>query len=330
MILLLFGSDPLAIRRRLRELREEAGDASGMLASNITTFEARDLKPGELLAAARAAPFLGERRIVEVDGLLDRFEGDRRSSTPSIKPLDPLFDGLAEGLPESTMLIFKGGAINAARNPVATRLKKLPGTVFEEHKGPDARDLTRFVENEASARGLAFERGASRALAERLTGDTIAMAAEIDKLALYAMGRRATVADVEAVVSSDPESRIFDFTDAVLDGDAVRAYRSARILLRGSETIDSIIAMLVPALRTVAEVVDMLDEGRTPEEIGVAIKRDRYPRLRDQAIKRGRRLGFDGIRNAYAVVAGVDRARKRGELDEDAALDVLVGRLVRG
>ena len=72
----------------------------------------------------------------------------------------------------------------------------------------------------------------------------------------------------------------------------------------------------------------MLDEGASPEDIGKAIKRP-WPGLRDRAIARARRLGRDGLLQAYEYLVTADRTVKLGEARDEIALEVAVSRLLQ-
>src|ERR1700687_1497198 len=71
MLHVIYGSDPLARREAFHKLK--AGlDKDGALATNTVTFDARQATPQEVIAACDTAPFLGDRRGVVVEGLLQR------------------------------------------------------------------------------------------------------------------------------------------------------------------------------------------------------------------------------------------------------------------
>src|SRR5713226_4648564 len=89
----------------IQALRAQLGDAS-MAAMHTTLLEGRKLTLGELSTTADALPFLADRRLVVVTGLLGRLEG--KGGKPS-KADQAFAVGLAEYLPRvpsSTWLVF--------------------------------------------------------------------------------------------------------------------------------------------------------------------------------------------------------------------------------
>lgn len=327
MIIVLTGADELALRRRLRELREEADGGTGMIETNANMVDGRDAKPADILGPATAMPFLSPKRIVIVENLLERFEsrpGERRTTrTPDA--FAPLFAGLESGLPETTILVFTGAA--SARNPMVTRLKQVPGVVVEDYPELKGDTLQRFIREEAGTRGMRLDGPSITALATMHGGDTLALANELDKLSLYTMGRAVTRADVDAVSSADRDARIYEYTDAVLDGDLVKAMTNLRLVLLdpGSEP-DGVLASLYTPFRTMATILDLLESGATPDEIGAATNQ-RFPGLRDRAITRAKRLGRRGLRSAYEQMVATDRANKAGLTDTAIGIELLTARL---
>lgn len=352
MIVLLYGADTLAIRRRLQELKDEADGGSGMLATNYLQVDGRDAKPNDILGPAMSPPFLAPKRLVVVDHLLERYQQPRSENRQprSLGPLEPLLAGLKAGLPESTILVFTMPA-KPERNALLDQLKKVSG-VLDEHRpeiGP--KDQPRYIEMEAGARGLKFRSGPPRkphpgsdewlrgetnspvALLAAITrGDTMAIANELDKLVLYTRDRKGevTVDDVYEMCAGNTMAGEWAMRDAVLDGklrDALETLELLRIESSFSEA--AVLAQLMATYRGIAPIVELVEQGATEEEIGKAMpgRSGQFANIRRDAIRRARRLGMDGLRRAYSAIVECDRSHKRGEVDQDLALEILLGKL---
>jgi DNA polymerase-3 subunit delta len=342
VITLLFGADALGIRRRLQQLRAEADGGSGMLETNLTVIEGRDARPQDIIGPAMSPPFLAPFRLIVVEGFLDRFEqGSEQRQPRSLDAFNPLFAALEAGLPPTTMLVFTGEAIR--RNPMHDRLKKIAGVTVEEYAALKPAELPRYIREEAAARGIRFRPGPFREaapddeelrkatdpaayLTALLGSDTLAIASELDKLALFSMGDEVTLDVVHRVCAGERQSTGFAFVDAVMDGQHARALTALEHLLRDGVSSQELLVMLMNGYRQAATVIDLLDDRATPEEIGKAINRP-WPGLRDRAIARARRLGHAGLRAAFEALVVADRTNKAGEVDEDLALELVVARL---
>lgn len=349
MIIALFGADQLAVKRRIQQLRDETDAGTGMLDSNLNFIDGASAKTDEILGAAMAMPFLGPRRLVIVEGFFDRFQprgGSRQRR--GLEVFAPLLTALTEGLPDTTTLVFTGGGeVTASRNQLIAELKKLPDAVVEEHATPKKADLVRFVREEAATHGIRFKNGRSsrplepedewrrpdggdpaQLLASLNENDTLAIEQELAKLALYTLGREATIDDVDLLCGGDREATVWEFVDGVMDGESARALRAMEYLLKNGQSYQGLLALLMAGYRTLATVIDMLEAGAGEEEIGKAIRRP-WPNLRQRAITRAKDLGLPGLRAAYQAMVAADRANKLGEMDEDLSIEILVTQLAQ-
>jgi DNA polymerase-3 subunit delta len=312
VIILLYGADELGMRRRLQELKDEADGGTGMLASNLTIVDGRDGKPNDVIGAALAVPFLSARRLVIVENLLQRFEpapfqrdaGDDRGRTRGFGAWDALVTALEAGIPDSTYLVFAGIGVTK-RNPMVQRLQKLDA-LDEEYPELKGEALSRYIRDEAAARGVRFRGGPSKQrhlgsdewehaclhdrggaptdpvelLKTLQQGNTLGIANELDKLALYTMGREVTVDDVYEVCAGAREFDTFAFTDAVMDGKLEVALHVMHRLRAGGLEDAGLLAILLGAYRRLAPVVDLAEQGASPEQIGAAMgSAGRFPNL---------------------------------------------------
>jgi DNA polymerase-3 subunit delta len=349
----LYGVDELARSRRLGQLKDEADAGSGMLASNYTEIEGRDAKVADIVNAAMVMPFLAPKRMVVVDNLVDRYRPDPgRTRRQGFGPMDELFPKLAAGLPDSTILVFTGGARDRngrppmGKNPFVERLRELPDTVVEQFDELKGKELVRFVKEEAAARGVRFRSGRStrpmepdeewlrpketdpaELLANLHPGDTLSIVNELQKLALYSMGADVGIDDVDLLCSGERASEIWDFTDAVLDGDPAKAFSAMAYLERhrGYEP-GTLVYRLADAYSKLAVAGEMAAEGADPEDIGKQI-RVTHPFPRDKTIGRAKRYGLAGVTAAYDLILEAERTKKQGEVDEEAGMHILVSRL---
>jgi len=377
VLFLLHGADELAMRRRLRVLRDEADGGTGMLDTNMSLFDARDARPGEVANAVISPPFLAPRRLVVVERLLDRFaargvrgareqpsssappnledtgaderaaaaDGDEaaapdRASVAAAGAWEPLFAAVESGLPETTTLVLTGATIRG-RNPLVDRLKRA-GAVEEPYPELKPQELARYIRDEGAVRGMIFRdtSGGRRSnrdemmkdpaglLATLTEGNTLAIANELDKLALYTGGGEVRLADVAAVCSGDAPVAAWDLSDAIFDGRLEPALRYlATLLNRAGESTQGLLALLAGDYRRAATVLDLLEQGAGKEELAKAIRGGQFDFLREAAVARARRLGEAGVREAFRAIVETDRAIKSGEMPDDVAVEVLVARL---
>src|SRR5690606_20393160 len=86
-------------------------------------------------------------------------------------------------------------------------------------------ELPRWIGQRLSSRGLRADAQATAMLAERVEGNLLAAAQEVDKLALLHPGATLDAATMQSLVADSARYDIFGLVDAALAGDAAHALR---------------------------------------------------------------------------------------------------------
>ena len=89
----------------------------------------------------------------------------------------------------------------------------------------DRKDLTAWVRQRMASLGMKVEMSGAELLADRVEGNLLAAAQEIEKLSLLHDGRELTEADVERAVADSARFDVFRLADAALAGHAPRCLR---------------------------------------------------------------------------------------------------------
>jgi len=130
----------------------------------------------------------------------------------------------------------------------------------------EARELGAWIRRRAGARGLSLSAAAAGALGERVEGNLLACAQEIDKL--HMLHGEATL-DVEEVLRSVADSARFDVFDLVDSALAGNSARSVRILqgLREEGVAPPLVAWaLVRDIRSVSRMATEMANGAQQDE----------------------------------------------------------------
>lgn len=110
-------------------------------------------------------------------------------------------------------------------------------------------ELPDWIGTRMASRRLAAAPDAIAWLAERVEGNLLAAAQEIDKLALLADGRTLDVAALEASVADDARYDAFRLTDAAIGGDGGRALRIVAGLRAEGEELIPLLGWVLNQLR---------------------------------------------------------------------------------
>ena len=322
---LLYG-DSFLVPRRLDELIVQSG-ASDVLDANRHRLIGPQTKPGELLSMCNALPFMDDHRLVIVEGLLGTAEsqgrGRRRGSSGDsggTGQWQALGDAIPQ-MPDTTILVFTDGPIGA-NNPLLRMLR--PVAQVEELSAPSGEALARWVKSTAEAKGSSISPSAIRSITDLVGSDLWTLAQELEKLALYCWGREIQEADVGEMVSQVREASIFAAVDAMIDGRPGVALRLLHRLKEDGRDALYIISMVERQLRLLALARDHLDRGLPQGEL-----RGRLGTSSDFVVRKtseqARRHPMPEIVWRYNRLLETDLAIKRGKLEPELALELLVG-----
>lgn len=188
-----------------------------------------------------------------------------------------------------------------------------------------AHEQIEWLQKRLRSRGLQASPDAVQQLAERVEGNLLAAAQEIDKLALLATGNRIDADEMERLVADSSRFDVFKLIESALAGEPARTARMLASLRAEGEQVAGLMPMIARELlaacalaRTVAEggnVMAAMREARIWESKQALYRRaiDRHPTARWEAfvaeaghidrIAKGREFGDAWLRMERLLVA---------------------------
>jgi DNA polymerase-3 subunit delta len=329
LLYILFGADDFTSHESLANIKKGLGDAE-TLNANTTRLEGDRLTPAELQAATQTFPFLGEKRLVIVDGLLTRSEGKsktgstRKNAKEEKTPPYPALAAVMKALPPTTILVLLDGKLEI-KNPAQNHplLKELMGVaeikVFDPLPSPR---LQEWIKKRVGQGGGAIADEAVALLVKLVGANLWVMAGEVEKLILFAGGRRIEVQDVEQAVAASREVGIFELVDSVMEGRATQAQQLLVGLWQSGQSGSYILFMLARQLRLLVRAKDMLAQGRGEDFIRVKLGLVDFTLRR--TLEQARRYTLPRLKDFYARLLDTDLALKTSRYDEELALSLLV------
>ncbi|PKB72553.1 MAG: DNA polymerase III subunit delta [SAR202 cluster bacterium Io17-Chloro-G7] len=328
----LYG-DTFLVPEALNRLKSEAG-IDELLDANYHQLQGNQVNPAELISMCGALPFMDSHRLVVVTGLLARQErrtGERRRSggrsqrgeggqqTPALGGWEGLQKSIPE-MPDTTMLVFIEGAISDS-NPLLRLLKPL--SKVQALKAPSGEGLARWIKDAAQFKGAKISPTAIKSLGDLVGSDLWTLDRELEKLSLYATGRAIEESDVGELVAQVREGNIFAAVDAMIDGKPGVALRLLHQLRQDGRDISSIIAMVERQLRLMALARDSIERGLPQSEVAKRLGTSSEFVVR-KTMDQARRHSWQGIKARYRRLLEADLAIKRGIMEPDLALELLV------
>jgi DNA polymerase-3 subunit delta len=122
-------------------------------------------------------------------------------------------------------------------------------------------ELIAWLEKRLRSRGLVAEPAAIQLLAERVEGNLLAAAQEVEKLALLSPGKRLDAAQMELLVADSARYDVFKLVEAALAGDCQRAVRMVNALRAEGEQVPGLLPILAMELLKVASLARVANGG---------------------------------------------------------------------
>ncbi|WP_024890863.1 DNA polymerase III subunit delta [Luteimonas huabeiensis] len=231
-----------AVRARARE--------QGYAEREVFEPDGRDIDWAALEASLRAPSLFAARRVIEI-------------RLPTAKPGKDgaaVIAGFCEAPPADVLLLVTGGEWSRQHGGKWSEALGRVGRIaiawaIKPHEMPE------WIERRLRARGLVADREAVQRLADRVEGNLLAAAQEIDKLALLADGQPLDAARMEALVADAARFDVFRLLDTALSGQAAQAVRMLAGLRAEGEAVPALMGMVVMELQRAAALARVQARG---------------------------------------------------------------------
>ena len=329
MVHLFFGDDTFTAQETLSSMKKKVGTVD-LRDVNTTVLEGGQARFDRLVATCDTVPFLSEKRLVIVQGLLSLFErrmpsqarsGGGRQQPRSMSEWETLPEYLSR-VPESTDLVFIDGPLKA-NNPLLKAIS--PHAKVRTFQVPKSGELKRWIRARAVANGTDIESRAVEALAEAIGGDLRVIAVELEKLSLYRRGQPVRHQDVQELVSYTREANIFQAVDAMMEGRPNVALTLVHQLLQSGRPSSNVFSMVARQVRLLILAKDLRAQGVRPAEQGKRLGLSGYPLSKTQ--EQERRFSGRRLVELHRLLLEADISIKTTGVDEELVLDTLIAEM---
>ena len=330
MFYILSGEDDFSIAHELDTIKKNIGD-QGMLSTNTNTLDGKTVSADEFKAVCESAPFLSEKRLVIVRGLLDRFGAKAPSSRQAKTPKKieqqaaayEVFGNCIFKLPPSTELVLIEDELKDA-NPLLKMISvKAKIKNFPMLKAPE---LKIWVTNKIIEDGAKISLPALNLLIRLIGSNLWVMSSELNKLESYAYGRQIEEKDVKALVSYTQETKIFTLVDAIMEFKASESESLLQQMLDQGATASYILSMIYRQMRLIVRARDLKRQG-----VKEADMRSRLGVASEYVVKKtleqAARYSMPRIKQVYQQLLDTDIAIKTSKYTEELALNILIAEL---
>lgn len=303
-VYLIAGPETLRVLEAADSVRRRAG-TQGVNERAVFDTDGRDFDWGVLEATFNAPSLFSARRLVEV-------------RLPTGKPgkdgIQAISSFCAHPPPDVILLVTAGEWSKAHHGKWTEAVSKIG--VISIAWAIKPHELAGWVENRLRMKGLSADRDAVQILVERVEGNLLAAAQEIDKLVLLAGGDTLDAATMQSLVADAARYDVFRLTDAVLDGQAAQVSRMLAGLRAEGDAVAGLMPMVVRELLRTAALARAQARGGN---LGAEMKSQGIWEARQAPFKRALQRHPNPARwdRFVAEASRIDRIAK-GRADGDA------------
>ena len=319
-IFFLYGNDEFAISRRLKELEADFPDPT-TAAMNTARLDARSMSEDDFNNAVNAMPFLAKRRLVTLANPSSKY------NNPSIRK--KFFEFLEKMLDTTRLAMYESLDPRDVEKHWLVKWAEKNENLIQARAFmlPRLKDMTGWIVNETKNQGGKIEPRAAEMLRDMVGVDTRQAGMEIAKLLAYVnWARPITSQDVEAVCIVTSQQSVFDFVDALANGNGKSAQHLLHRLLENEDPF-SLWGMVVRQFRLLIQAREILDRQGNQNDVARAL--GVHPFVAEKTTQQAARFSIESLESIYRRLLHIDEVVKTSQVTLDLAMDTLVVELTR-
>lgn len=274
---------------------------------NLTEFQDKKIDFSEVKGISETLPFFAERRLVVI------IKSDWFSKASEL-------GDYIENAPETTYFLFVEEKVDK-RNKLY-KYVAANGHVCEL-KIDNRDDMLSVVGQALKKANLSITRDDAEYFLDKVGLNYARVTTELEKLTAYCAD--ASVVDKEAIDTvcfEQPENKIFNMLDFIMNGQADRALKLYYDMLLLHEKPNNILFMLTRSYMQLYQVLNLNNEGLSKAEI--ARKMAIRDFIVDKYIRLNRRYNVNVLKSIVNEGLELEHKLKRGDIDKNIAVEMFI------
>jgi DNA polymerase-3 subunit delta len=206
----------------------------------------------QLLTAGNSLSLFAERKLIDLRLNTSKFEEEARTA---------LQDYLVNPNPDYMLLLTTSKIDKTSQSTKWFKTLESKALFCQIWPIPE-QQLPQWIKQRLSQHGLTADQDALQLLADRVEGNLLAAAQEIEKLLLQTSARHLDVQTIMSTVADSSRFNVFDLTEACLAGNSTRALKILGNLQAEGEECLMLVNMLCKEIRSLASMLDEIEQGQ--------------------------------------------------------------------
>jgi DNA polymerase III delta subunit len=280
-----------------------------------------------VIGACDTVPFIDDRRLVIVHQLFGwrprgaQRRGEGSGGDPLKAEREQFLEYLGGVAPQTTLVLVEGGLTSNQRDEVVKRLPRGRSDV-RGFPAPQGFELERWLAGRAQRYGGQLGPRVAGLLREHGPSSLEALDQEVAKLVTYAGEESVSIEMLDELLPG-AELVVFDLLDALAEGRTADALRTLRRLYRQGMRPEELAPQVIALYRRLLICRLALAERLDPAEV----QRSHGVKLIEKLKRQARGLPAERLERALEALLVFDRKLKRGEVEPESGLELLVAEL---
>lgn len=285
----------------------------------VSRYDLRETPVEVCLEDAETLPFLAEKKVIIAERAT--FLTASREKNKVEHNLNRLIDYLKKPTEFTILLLIVETEKLDERKKIVKQLRKNQAVI--QFLPMDAQALRQWVMNQAEKLNCELKLSAAEALLMHVGTDLQLLAAELEKLSLYAGEKRTITKEmIENLTVRSVEQNIFVMVEEMVNQNLERALSIYYDLLNRREEPVKILMLIARQFRMIMQVKELRKHGYTNRQM--ASQLGLHPYAVQVASNQGRRYSQHQLHQMINKLAEVDYGMKTGKLDKKLAIELVM------
>ncbi len=282
---------------------------------NLNTIDGKTAEVGEILAQIEATPFLGDKRLIFIEGLPEapktrNVDKITKKDEEKEKHQQKLIDYI-EKIPESSVVVF----VQSNPDKRKSLYKKIvQHATVKNFNQLDGSALSKWIKNRIQKYKTTMDTTTADYLVSQTGQNLWKVDQELNKLSSYCEGRTIMKKDIDHLVVPTIEANVFHLTDALGSKDHRKAVNNLHRTMAAGDNLRQVFYMIVRQFRLFLQVGGYLDNypSTTPQNIATSLKL--HPFVARNTMGQLKHFNTPELKKAYERLLDIDVALKTSRI----------------
>lgn len=275
---------------------------------NYAHYEGKGINVPEIIDLAETMPFFAEKRLIVIE------------DSGLFKNADAKFADYIKSMPETVCFVFVESEVD--KRSKMYKAVKDTGRVVELGR-QDEKTLLLWLAGNIKREGRQIKQSTAEYMLSRTGTDMENLEREMEKLFSYTLGRNEiTVADIDAICTTQITNKIFDMIEAVATRQQRKALDYYYDLLALKEPPMRILYLLARQFRLLLQVKDLMNQGA--DKSTIAKKAGLHPFVAGKYMQQSRSFTMRELKGIMEEVADTEEAVKTGRLSDTMSVELFI------